>query len=99
MHGIHEEFRRKAHVLNAGMPTLQYDRTRVKNLLVPMTELNPLTPLFERVPHMHGPVRRPAIRVPSIAAGTAADRLTKVATTAGMEHAKTRRVRAVRMTA
>ncbi len=45
----HEEYRRKAKVLNAGMRTLQYDRTRVKNLLVPMAELNPLTPLFDRV--------------------------------------------------
>jgi hypothetical protein len=45
----HEEYRRKAKVLNAGMRTLQYDRTRVKNLLVPMAELNPLVPLFTRV--------------------------------------------------
>jgi len=45
----HEEYRRKAKVLNAGMRTPQYDRTRVKNLLVPMAELNPLRPLFERV--------------------------------------------------
>jgi hypothetical protein len=44
----YEEFRRKAKVLNAGMRTMQYDRTRVKNLLVPMEELNPLRPLFER---------------------------------------------------
>jgi len=45
----HEEYRRRAKVLNAGMHTFQYDRTHVKNLLVPMTELNPLGPLFERV--------------------------------------------------
>jgi len=45
----HEEYRRKAKVLNAGMHTFQYDRTRVKNLLVPIAELNPLAPLFERV--------------------------------------------------
>jgi hypothetical protein len=45
----HEEYRRKAKVLNAGMRTLQYDRTRVKNLLVPLAELNPLRPLLERV--------------------------------------------------
>jgi hypothetical protein len=45
----HEEYRRKASVLNAGMHTFQYDRTRTKNLLVPGVELNPLGPLFERV--------------------------------------------------
>jgi hypothetical protein len=45
----HENFRRMASVLNAGMRTMQFDRTRVKNLLVPMAELNPLAPLFERV--------------------------------------------------
>jgi hypothetical protein len=45
----HEEYRRKAKVLNAGMRTLQYDRTRVKNLLVPVAQLNPIMPLFERV--------------------------------------------------
>jgi len=45
----HEEYRRKSKVLNAGMRTLQYDRTRVKNLLVPMAELNPLTPLLAHV--------------------------------------------------
>jgi len=45
----HEEYRRKGKVLNAGMRTMQYDRTRVKNLLVPMAELNPLRPLFSRV--------------------------------------------------
>ncbi len=45
----HEEYRRKAKVLNAGMRTLQFDRTRVRNLLVPMAELNPLPPLLDRV--------------------------------------------------
>jgi hypothetical protein len=45
----HEEYRRKAKVLNAGMRTLQVDRTHVKNLLVPIGELNPLRPLFEHV--------------------------------------------------
>jgi len=45
----YEEYRRKAKVLNAGMRTLQYDRTPVKSLFVPMAELNPLRPLFERV--------------------------------------------------
>ena len=45
----HEEYRRKSNVLNAGARTFQYDRTRTKNLLVPITELNPLGELFERV--------------------------------------------------
>ena len=45
----HEEFRRKAKVLNAGMSTFQYDRTRVKNLCVPVAELNPLGPLLAHV--------------------------------------------------
>jgi hypothetical protein len=45
----HEDYRRKAKVLNAGMHTLQYEHTEVKNLLVPMVELNPIKPLFERV--------------------------------------------------
>jgi hypothetical protein len=45
----HEEYRRKGKVLNAGMRTFQYDRTRVKNLLVPIHELNPLRPLLQRV--------------------------------------------------
>lgn len=44
-----EDFRRKAYVLNAGMPTFQYSRTRTKNLAVPSTELEPLTPLLEKV--------------------------------------------------
>ena len=45
----HEDYRRKAKVLNAGMSTFQYPRTRMKNLLVPMAELLPLAELFERV--------------------------------------------------
>jgi hypothetical protein len=45
----HEEYRRKAKVLNSGMRTLQYDRMHEKNLLVPMAELKPLAPLLERV--------------------------------------------------
>jgi len=45
----HEEYRHRGTVLNAGMHTFQFDRTRVKNLLVPMGDLNPLGPLFERV--------------------------------------------------
>ena len=45
----HEEYRRKAKVLNAGMRTFQYDRTRTKNLAVPVAELNPLAPLLAHV--------------------------------------------------
>jgi len=45
----HEEFRRKAHVLPVGSRVFQYDQTRAKNLAVPVTELNPLGNLFERV--------------------------------------------------
>jgi hypothetical protein len=45
----HEEFRRKARVLNAGMRTFQIERTHEKYLTVPMAELNPLKPLYQRV--------------------------------------------------
>jgi len=44
-----EEYRRKGKVLNPGIHTFQYEHTRLKNLLVPMEELNPLVPLFKRV--------------------------------------------------
>ena len=45
----HEEFRRRSKVLNAGLSTFQYARTRTKNLLVPINELNPLGELLEKV--------------------------------------------------
>jgi hypothetical protein len=45
----HEDFRGKATLLNAGVHTFQYDRTRVRNLLVPIRELNPLAGLLEKV--------------------------------------------------
>jgi len=45
----HEEFRSKAAVLNAGMPTFQFFHTHTKNLLVPLHELKPLGSLLERV--------------------------------------------------
>lgn len=45
----HEEFRRRASVLQAGAQTFQYARTRTKNLAVPMRELQPLPALLERV--------------------------------------------------
>lgn len=53
----HEEYRRKASVLNVGMRTFQYDITRLKNLQVPMAELNPLGSLFEQV-RQWGKMRR-----------------------------------------
>jgi len=45
----HEEFRSKATVLKAGMPTFQFAHTHTKNLLVPLRELKPLGGLLERV--------------------------------------------------
>ena len=43
----HEEFRSKASVLNAGMPTFQFAHTHTKNLLVPLHELKPLGGLWK----------------------------------------------------
>ena len=45
----HEEFRSKATVLKAGMPSFQFAQTHTKNLLVPLRELKPLGGLLERV--------------------------------------------------
>jgi hypothetical protein len=45
----HADFRRKATLLNAGARTFQYNRTHLKNLLVPVIELNPLERLLEKV--------------------------------------------------
>jgi hypothetical protein len=45
----HEEYLRRAKVLNAGMSTFQFAHTRKKNLMVPISELNPLSPLLVRV--------------------------------------------------
>lgn len=45
----HEEYRRRAKVLNAGMRRFQVEQRRGKNLAVPMEELNPLRPLFKRI--------------------------------------------------
>lgn len=44
-----EEFNRRARTLRAGARVFQYDRTRTKNLAVPVAELRPLSELFERV--------------------------------------------------
>jgi len=45
----HEEYQRKAKVLNSGALTFQVERTREKNLLVPVEGLNPLGRLLEKV--------------------------------------------------
>ncbi len=45
----HEEFRRKARVLPAGMSTFQYAHTRTKNLAVAMSELHSLRSLLQDV--------------------------------------------------
>jgi hypothetical protein len=44
----HEDFRRRAVFLNIGSPTLQFDRTRVKNRAVPLTRLNSLDSLINK---------------------------------------------------
>ena len=45
----HEEFRSKAVVLNAGLPTFQFAHTHCRNLLVRADRLNPLGRLLEKV--------------------------------------------------
>jgi hypothetical protein len=44
-----EEFSRRAHPIREGARVFQYDRTRTKNLAVPVADLKPLSELFERV--------------------------------------------------
>ncbi|MDQ3004923.1 MAG: hypothetical protein M3R47_06010 [Chloroflexota bacterium] len=44
-----EEFKRRASFVQAGARVFQYDRTRTKNLAVPVSELKPLSELFGRV--------------------------------------------------
>jgi hypothetical protein len=44
-----EEFNRRASFVQAGTRVFQYDRTRTKNLAVPVSELKPLPELFGRV--------------------------------------------------
>lgn len=44
-----EEFNRHAKPIQAGARVFQYDRTRTKNLAVPVSELKPLSDLLERV--------------------------------------------------
>jgi hypothetical protein len=57
----HEEYRRKAKVLNAGMHTLQVEQTGERNLQVTVEELNPLGPLFERLRHWESAPHRETI--------------------------------------
>jgi hypothetical protein len=45
----HDEFHHHASRLGPGVHTLQFDRTRVNNLQVPMSELNPIGSLLEQV--------------------------------------------------
>jgi hypothetical protein len=45
----HEDFRRKSKVLNTGALAFQGDRTHVKNLQVPVSELNPIGRLLDKV--------------------------------------------------
>jgi hypothetical protein len=44
-----EEFNRHASTITPGTRVFQYDRTRAKNLAVPVSNLKPLSDLFERV--------------------------------------------------
>jgi hypothetical protein len=44
-----EEYHRHASLLEPGVHTFQFDRTRVKNLQVPVSELNPIDSLLEQV--------------------------------------------------
>lgn len=44
----HEKFRRLAGFVNIGSRTLQFDRTRVKNLAVPLNRLEPVSALLDK---------------------------------------------------
>jgi hypothetical protein len=44
-----EEFNRRASFIQSGARVFQYDRTRTKSLAVPVSDLKPLSDLFERV--------------------------------------------------
>jgi hypothetical protein len=44
-----EEFRRRARLIHEGSPVFQYNQTRTKNLAVPVSDLRPMSELFERV--------------------------------------------------
>jgi hypothetical protein len=44
-----EEFNRRASFIQAGARVFQYDKTRMKSLAVPVSDLKPLSDLFQRV--------------------------------------------------
>jgi hypothetical protein len=44
-----EEFNRRAQPIREGARVFQYEHTRTKNLAVPVSDLKPLSQLFERV--------------------------------------------------
>ena len=43
------QFRQRARIVREGSRVFQYDRTRVKNLAVSISDLRPLSDLLERV--------------------------------------------------
>ena len=43
-----EEFRRRATLIREGSRVFQYDQTRTKNLAVPVSDLKPMSELFEQ---------------------------------------------------
>lgn len=49
-----EDFNRRARPIREGARVFQYNRTRTKNLAVPVADLNPLSDLFERVKEWSG---------------------------------------------
>jgi hypothetical protein len=44
-----EEFRRRANLIHEGSRVFQYNQTRTKNLAVPVSDLKPMSELFDRV--------------------------------------------------
>jgi hypothetical protein len=49
-----DEFSRRASFIQAGSHVFQYHATHVKNLAVPVSELKPLSELFEKVKAQNG---------------------------------------------
>jgi hypothetical protein len=47
------EFNQHASSIHEGARVFQYDRTRTKNLAVPVSDLRPLNELYERVKEYH----------------------------------------------
>jgi hypothetical protein len=45
----HADFRQRSSLLNPGNRTFQYGRTRLKKMLMPVSDLNPLLPLLDKV--------------------------------------------------